>query len=196
MKPIRRNKKPFNHKHFWRKTHYWGAIACLLPVLIMIITGVLLLLKKELDWVQPSTVKTESRTPALSFDQILTTTSHIPEAGITTYDDIDRIDVRPGNGVIKVRAKSGWEIQLHPETADILSVAYRRSELIEAIHDGSFFHDQAKLGLFLPAAIILLALSLTGLYLFLLPLLAKARKKRKRQQNQSLTPSMNTNSRE
>jgi uncharacterized iron-regulated membrane protein len=195
MNPLKPKNKPFNHKLFWRKIHYWGAIACLIPVLIMIITGVLLLLKKELDWIQPPTVKTESRIPALSFDQILTTTSLIPEAGITTFADIDRIDVRPGKGVIKVRAKSGWEIQLHPETADILAVAYRRSELIEAIHDGSFFHDQAKLGLFLPAAIILLALSLTGLYLFFLPLLAKARKNRKRQQNQSLTPSLNTNSR-
>lgn len=173
------SKRRFNPHRFWRKTHYWGAVACLLPVLIIIITGVVLLLKKELGWVQPPTFKTDSRVPAISFAQILATAQQVPEAQIRTYGDINRLDVRPGKGVIKVRAKNGWEIQLHPETAEVLQVAYRRSELFEALHDGSFFHPQAKLGLFLPASLILLVLTLSGLYLFILPLLAQRRKRKR-----------------
>ncbi len=191
---MRLHKKPFNPKRFWRKAHYWGGIICLLPVLIMIISGVLLLLKKEIDWVQPATVKTVNRTPNLTFEQILSASQRDINANIHSFADISRIDVRPNKGIIKIRSHNGWELQLHPETGEILNSAYRRSELIEAIHDGSFFHDQAKLGLFLPAAIILLVLSLTGLYLFLLPRLAKARKHRKQPKNQSLNHSLNRNS--
>lgn len=169
----------YRPQRFWRKVHYWGAIICTLPVLIITVTGLILLLKKELDWVQPPTVKTDSRTPMVSFSQILEASRQVPEAGIQDYSDINRLDVRPGKGIIKVRAKNGWELQVHPETAEVLHVAYRRSELLETIHDGSFFHSQAKLGVFLPASVILLALSLTGLYLFFLPLSVKRRKRQK-----------------
>lgn len=48
-----------------------------------------------------------------------------------------------------------------------------------SIHDGSWFHDSAKLAIFLPSAIIMLIMSLTGLYLFLKILPSKLRKKRK-----------------
>ena len=71
-----------------------------------------------------------------------------------------------GKGVIKVRAKNRWEAQLDQSNGDVLQVAYRRSDIIESIHDGSFFHDRAKLGLFLPASIVLFVLSLTGIYMF------------------------------
>ena len=67
------------------------------------------------------------------------------EAQISDWTDIDRIDLRPGKSVAKVRAKSGWEIQIDTGTGDVLHVAYRRSDLIESIHDGSFFADRVKL---------------------------------------------------
>ncbi len=59
----------------------------------------------------------------------------------------------------------------------MLQVAYRRSDLIESIHDGSFFHDRAKLWVFLPAGLILIGLWVTGVYLWLLPHLVKRRRK-------------------
>jgi uncharacterized iron-regulated membrane protein len=156
-----------------RKIHYWGAIICALPILVVLISGVLLLVKKEFEWIQPATVKTESRQTDLSFDQILAVAKTVEKAGITGWDDITRLDVRPSKGVIKVQAENQWEIQLDYTTAEVLQVAYRRSDFIETLHDGSFFHDYAKLGLFLPAAIILLVLWITGIYLFLLPYLAR-----------------------
>ena len=59
-------------------------------------------------------------------------------------------------------------------------MAYRRSDFIESIHDGTYFHDMAKLGVFLPSAIILLVLWITGMYLFFTTLLAKQRVKAKK----------------
>lgn len=162
-----------------RKTHYWGAIICALPVLIVILSGILLLLKKEIDWIQPPTQKGAGDVPQITFSKILEITADVPEAEVQSWGDIDRIDVRPGKGIVKVRANNRWEIQLDHQSGEVLQVAYRRTDLIESLHDGTFFHDSAKLWVFLPSAFILLTLWITGIWLFLLPILTK-RKRRKR----------------
>ena len=77
--------------------------------------------------------------------------------------------MRPGKGIIKVRGKNNWEIQIDGNTGQVLQVAIRRSDLIESIHDGSFFHESFKLWVFLPSAVILAVMWGTGIYLFLLP---------------------------
>ena len=59
----------------------------------------------------------------------------------------------------------------------MLQASYRRSDLIESIHDGSFFADAAKLWVFLPAALILLGLWISGVYLWLLPHLVRRRRR-------------------
>ena len=79
--------------------------------------------------------------------------------------------------MLKIRSLNQWEIQIDAATAEILQVAYRRSDLIETIHDGSFFHDNIKLWIFFPTAIILFTMWLTGSYLFVLPVLARRRKR-------------------
>lgn len=166
-------------KRLNRKTHYWGAIICALPILIVILTGIPLLLKKDIAWIQPSSAQGTTEIPTLPFQEILEISKTAREANITTWQDIDRIDVRPDKGILKVRSHNGWEIQLDHTTGAILHTAYRRSDLIESIHDGSFFHKHAKLWIFLPCAILLLILWITGIYLFLLPILTKRARKKK-----------------
>jgi hypothetical protein len=78
--------------------------------------------------------------------------------------------------MLKVWCMNNWEVQLDSETGDVLQVAYRRSDLIESIHDGSWFHEMAKYWLFLPAGICLLMVWATGLYLFVLPYWVKWRR--------------------
>ncbi len=174
----------------WRKfnatVHYWGSALIIIPLIIVLGSGLLLQVKKEFSWVQPKTVKTKYRDLTLGFDQILTSAKTVKEANIKSWKDIKLIDVRPSKGITKIRAKNNWEIQIHNESAKVLAVNFRRSDIIEAIHDGSWFHDGAKLWLFLPAAIILLLMSITGFYLFLKILPAKS-KKRKRQNTNNLS---------
>lgn len=79
----------------------------------------------------------------------------VPEAEVNSGDDVDRLDVRPGRGMVKVRCRNRWEVQVDTENGEILQVAYRRSDLIEIIHDGSLFHDHFKLWVFLLAALVL-----------------------------------------
>ena len=104
----------------------------------------------------------------------------MPEAGINSWDDVDRLDVRPDRGLVKVQAKNGWEVQVDTGTGKVLQTEYRRSDTIEAIHDGSWFHDRVKLWIFLPMAFIVLGLWVTGMYLFFLPLLVKWSRRRQR----------------
>lgn len=172
-----------NWNKFNRKTHYWGSIICALPIIIIIATGLLLIFKKQSDWVQPPTIKGSSKVPTLTFPEILDIAKTVSAAEISSWKNIDRLDVRPKKGVIKIRAKNRIEVQIDHQSGEVLHVAYRRSDVIEAIHDGSFFHDKVKYLLFFPASLILLFLWITGLYLFIIPLLKKKKKHKKRQKN-------------
>ncbi len=163
-----------------RRAHRWGALALSLPLIIVILSGILLQLKKQSAWIQPKTVRGQGKAPSAGFEEILAAAAAVPEAGIRGWGDIDRLDVRPGDGVVKVRAKSRWEVQVDAETAEVLQTAYRRSDIIESIHDGSWFHPGVKLWIFLPAALLLFALWVTGAYLFILPYSAKRRNRRAR----------------
>ena len=162
-----------------RKIHYWGAFIAAIPILIVIITGIMLQIKKQWTWVQPRTVKGTTKKPTLTFEHILDAVRKT-EAQISSWEDIDRLDVRPSKGIVKIRGKNNWEIQLDFHTGEVLQIAYRRSDFIESIHDGSFFHDQAKLWVFLPSALILFVLWLTGMYLFALPIWRRAQKRKKK----------------
>ncbi len=168
----------FNPRIWNRKLHRWGSIAVALPFVIVLCTGLLLQLKKQFTWVQPAEQKTAVRVPTVTMEQILATAQSVPEAKVSSWTDIDRLDVRPGKGIVKVATVGHWELQLDLATGAVLQSAYRRSDVIESLHDGSWFHDLVKLWVFLPAAIIVLGLWITGMYLFLLPFRARAKKRR------------------
>ena len=172
--------KKFNWNKWTRKTHYWGSFIVLLPVLIIIVTGIFLQLKKDVVWIQPKTTTGQiSNDPSISFEQILDIAKTIKEAEISSWEDIDRLDVRIGKGIVKVRSNNRWEIQIDTHSGEVTQVAYRRSDLIEQIHDGSWFHDKVKLLIFLPSGIILFVLWITGFYMVLSPYIVKWRKKLK-----------------
>ena len=163
-----------------RRLHRWGALAVALPFLVVLCTGVLLQLKKQLPWVQPPEHRGAATPPQLALPDVLARVQAIPEAGVRTWDDVDRIDVRPGRGMLKVVTRTRWEVQMDAATGAVLQVAYRRSDLIESLHDGSWFHDRAKLLVFLPSGLIVLGLWGTGLYLLVLPWRARRTAARKR----------------
>lgn len=160
-----------------RSLHLWLSLVIFIPVIIVIGSGLLLQVKKEFDWIQPPTQNAPNAYPTLSFERILQSASTVAEANIVTWGDIDRLDVRPNKGIIKVRGKNHWEIQLDAQSGDVLQVAYRRTDTIEAIHDGSWFFEGAKLWFFLPAAILLFVLWMTGLVMLFTTLKSKYRKR-------------------
>ncbi len=168
-----------------RKLHRHGSILIAAPLLVVLISGLLLQLKKDWGWVQPPTQRGSLASVTLSWEQILQSTSAVPEAEVEAWEHIDRLDVRPGRGLIKVRCANGWEVQLDGSTGAVLSSQVRRSDWIESLHDGSWFHPSAKLWVFLPAGLVLTGLWLTGLYLWWLPIGARRKKRRKARHSES-----------
>lgn len=161
-----------------RRLHRWGALISALPVLVVVLSGLLLQLKKDWAWVQPPTRSGTAEAPSLPFEAILAAAAAVPEAEVSSWEDIDRLDVRPDKGVVKVRCENRWELQLDAATGAVLSSTLRRSDLIESIHDGSWFSDGVKLWVFLPAALVLTGLWFTGVYLWWLPFGVRRRRRR------------------
>ncbi len=167
--------------HIWsRRAHRWAAVVCMLPLAVVIVSGLLLQLKKQLAWVQPPEQRGVGTVPTISLDAILTASRSADGPDIESWADIKRLDIRPGKGIVKVITPDGFEIQIDAQTASVLQVARRRSDLIESLHDGSFFGPYAKLGVFLPVGILLLGLWVTGVYLWFLPIIARRNGRRRR----------------
>lgn len=166
----------FNVKN--RKIHHWAGFFAALPLIVIIGSGLLLQLKKQVDWVQPPEQRGTGTVPVIGFEQIIASMQTDPALGVGGWDDVSRVDVRADRGLAKVTLRSGWEAQVDLGTGRLLQTAYRRSDLIESIHDGSFFAgDWTKLGLFLPAGLTLLLLWGTGMWMWWVPFVAKRRRK-------------------
>jgi uncharacterized iron-regulated membrane protein len=160
-----------------RKTHYWASFIAAIPLLVMIGSGLLLQMKKHWAWVQPVEYRGTGKVPAIDLEGILASLKTVPDMHVASWDDVNRLDVRPGRGVVKAWLMNGYEVQVDLGTGRVLQTAYRRSDLIESIHDGSFFGgDWTKLGLFLPAGITMLLLWLSGIWMWWVPFIAKRRR--------------------
>ena len=168
-----------------RQIHHWASPLIMLPLGLVVVTGLMLMLKKDITWIQPPTVRGEapSALPEQSFEELFAIATQIEELDLHAWEDLARVDVKPDKGVVKFIASNNWEAQIDTSSGEVLQVAFRRSDIIESLHDGSFFASWTKKAIFLPSGIVLFAMWGTGIYLFALPHLKnwqKARKKRAR----------------
>lgn len=163
-----------------RRLHFWLAVIIFIPSFIVITSGLVLQVKKQIEWVQPPTQKGKAPKTNLSepigISRVLTIVQGIQSLEISDWSDIDKLDVRPSKAMLKVITKQHWEVQLDLYSGEVLQIAQRRSDWIEAIHDGSFFHSEAKLWVFLPNGIALFLMLISGLIMFAPNLLKKAKK--------------------
>ncbi len=95
-----------------RKLHRWGAIIVLVPLGLVVVSGLLLQVKKQVPWVQPPTQRGTGNTPTIEFSRILEIARSVPEAAVETWDDFERIDVQPKRQLAKLICRSRWEIQI------------------------------------------------------------------------------------
>ena len=77
-------------------------------------------MRKQWSWVQPTEQRGTGTTPKVDVDAILESVSAIPELSVTSCKDVDRLYVRPGKGMVKVRLKSNWEVQVDLGTSRVL----------------------------------------------------------------------------
>ena len=126
----------------FRKAHRTTGIALFLFFIVVASTGLLLGWKKNSDGIiLPHTIKGSSTELAtwLPIDQLSlialdTIQQHLNRKSMK----VDRIDVRPDKGMIKVTFQDTyWSVQVDGETGKVLQIARRNSDLFENIHDGS-----------------------------------------------------------
>lgn len=173
-----------------RKVRVWhrflGTSLALLLV-ISAITGILLSLKKDVKIIQPPTQKGISKN--LSEWKPIEEIAQIAQAEfLKAYPDqvgnqIDRLDVRPSKGIVKVLFEKGyWELQIDATTGEVKSIARRHSDWIEALHDGSIISDLFKLITMNVLGIGLLIMICSGLWLWYGPKKYREWKKNKTQE--------------
>ena len=163
----------------FRDIHYWGSLVLLLTTLVVATTGILLAVRKDFHQLQP--VQQEGVRAGLSdrpISGMLAAVNARPGFERVTAEDLDRIDIRPKDGIAKVILKDRTELQVDIHTLEVLQVGYRTSDLLEQIHSGTIVGDWGKYVLSLPTGFGLLLLWGTGIYLFLLPFLARARQRK------------------
>jgi len=169
-------------KFFWN-THKWVGIALSAVFVVIATTGFLLLIKKRVDWIQPPTMvgiagEVDQFISMAELARIVETQGH---ADFASWDDVDRIDVRPGKRIYKVRSKHHHtEIQVDAVSGAVLGVASRPSDLIETIHDGSFFADWVH-DWFMPVVpFALLFMVFSGFWLWLEPKVRRRQRQRQK----------------
>jgi hypothetical protein len=93
---------------FSRFTHKWMSVFLGLVLLVIVLSGVFLAFKKDLEYLQPATRKGEKGeiSQFLPVQRIvdIVLEMHLPEA--QSLDDINRIELRPGKRVWKVRLEA------------------------------------------------------------------------------------------
>ncbi len=163
-----------------RQIHYWVSLPLLVTIFVIAATGILLALKKDVAALQaPTQAGSAPGDLHRPVADLVAAVAKLPGRRGTGWQDVDRIDVRPADGVAKVILNDRTEVQVDLATGKPLQVAYRTSDVIETIHDFSILGGWAKYVLSFGSGIALLAMGATGAYLFLLPMIIKRRKRRR-----------------
>ena len=147
-----------------RLLHRWIAMIIALPMLLVIITGIFLQVRKPIDWIQPPTLKgSQKYQPVIALEQVLTEVKSVTEMKVNDWSDIKLLDLRPKKGVIKVRNYRDLETQVDATTGEVLQTAQRRNDFVVKMHDFSAWN--ARLWFGLPVKLGFLAIFITGIYL-------------------------------
>ncbi len=159
--------KPY--KVVWQ-LHKWIGIVSALLLINVSVTGLLLLKKKQFAWLQPPTQTGAAGTAAdfITVQKLLDSVVELKHPDFPDTEAIDRIDFRPGKRIFKVRSvHNNTEVQVDATNGNVLSMATRRSDFLEALHDGSWFGAWLHNILMPLAAVANFLLVVTGLYLWL-----------------------------
>lgn len=142
-----------------RRWHIWAGVLSSLPALIILVSGLVLLLRRELPSIHPPTERGSQNAVQISFPQA------VQAAGIELAD-VKKAEIHPSRGIWKVRTKDSREIQVDGTTGAVLRNQPRHTGWWIGLHEGSSFSLWVTYGIFLPSTLAMLWLYGSGLYLF------------------------------
>jgi hypothetical protein len=149
--------------------HLWLGVITTGIVIVLAISGILLNHKRPLG-LMPDV----AHEPSAAFEDALPMAELVRLAGIAAPDaaaaGIDRLDVRPRDGIMKVRFRddSVTEVTIDINDGRILHTGLRNDVFLEKLHSGEIFGaNWVLLSDF--AAVVLVLLVVTGYWLWLFP---------------------------
>lgn len=150
--------------------HLWAGVMITALVVVVAITGVMLNHKKLFGFQpDPPAAARTGLEGAMSMRELVSAArSAIDKQAVAA--GIDRLDVRPDKGLMKVRFEDRLttEVTVAIHTGKVLSVGKRDDVFLEKLHSGEIFGDNWVL-LSDVMAIGLLILLLTGTWIWLYP---------------------------
>jgi uncharacterized iron-regulated membrane protein len=160
--------------------HRWLGLGAGLVLVLTAGTGFLLLVKKDVPWLQPAVVR-GAPGPVENLQPLPAVYAAVFALGLPEFRseaDIARIDFRPAQRVHKVISVHGdVEVQVCATTLATSGPQVRRSDWLERLHDGSAFGDWMH-GLVMPAvAVVLLFLATSGYVMWGWPKWQKRRRR-------------------
>lgn len=151
-------------------SHLWIGVALTGVVLLLCVTGIMLNHKRALrlmpDVEHVATGAFESAMPLAELARLATAAAGTEAAAA----GVDRMDVRPGDGLIKVRFDDDavTEVTLDLVSGSVLEVGERNDVFLEKLHSGEIFGDNWIL-LSDAAAVALSLLVISGYWMWLYP---------------------------
>ena len=163
-------------RFFWT-AHKWTGVVLAAVFLNVAATGFLLLMKQRFDWVQPPTLRGAdgALSDVIPMERVLAVAFARGLEGLSKPDDVDRVDFRLDRRVFKVVSKGYDEVQVDAITGAVLSEDWRPSDLLEDLHDASYFAEAAHFWLMPVAAVGLAFLAGSGLYIVIAPIVRRRR---------------------
>ena len=158
--------------------HLWLGVLFTVVLLVIGITGVLLNHKRGLglmpDVEHVATAPLSAALPIGRLAEVALATASPADTG-DAGRLIDRMDVRPRDGLVKVRLRDAatTEVTLDLSTGRVLHVGRRGDVFLEKLHSGEIFGDRWVL-LSDAAAIALVITLVSGYWLWVAPRLSRA----------------------
>lgn len=161
-----------------RKIHYYISWIVFVPLLVVFVTGFLLILRQQFEWIQPTKIKTGHSVIEKTWSEIYQQARHVTEAEIKQESDVSKVVLRPSRGLVEVFSKNRYHLQIDGKTGEVLNVAPRYTGLLITLHEGVFFGRWVKSWIFTPTAFFAICLWLTG-FVLLFKIKRKANKSSK-----------------
>lgn len=161
--------------------HLWLGVLASMAVVLVCVTGILLNHKRALG-LMPDVENAGARPleSALSLQELVDRAGRAVALDGADPPTVDRMDVRPDDGLVKVRFDDRvvTEVTLDLATGAVLHVGERNDVFLEKLHSGEIFGDR---GIFVSdaAAVLLTLLLLSGYWLWLYPRRRLERRRRR-----------------
>ena len=155
-------------------SHLWLGVIFTAALIVISATGILLNHKRGLGLMpdvphEPSAPFTGSL-PLDSLAAIALRAVAAPNAEAPTLGDVDRMDVRPRDGFVKVRMRdaSSTEVTVDVASGKVLHIGPRGDVFLEKLHSGEIFGGRGIL-LSDAASVVIVITIITGYWLWLTP---------------------------